>query len=775
MEADSHLGMANRIAAPLAKRVTLAFPLAGRQGGRYLVTGRPVGRSVLDATKTTGRRAFGILQSATVVLVVGGSQGARTLNEAAVGAFGDAPMEVIHVAGPGQVEETRRLLGDREDERYRLVGWLDNLPEAIAAADLVISRSGGSVFELAAIGRPSILVPYPHATADHQAKNAQVAVGRRRRRRRPRRRHERRDPARPGRGAPLRPAPPRGDGRGRPRRRASRRGRPGGRRGARAGARRPRPGPAAAAHPAPPVAVAALGGPRPIHMVGIGGAGMSGLARLARAAGYAVGGTDREESATLAALRAEGVDARAGHAAAAVAPDAEAVVVSTAIAPDNPELAEARRRGLPVIHRSELLAELMAGRRGLAVAGAHGKSTTSAMLLSALGDASACVGATVEGGGGTGAVWGDGPWFVAEADESDRSLLNLAPRGARSCSTSTTTTTPPTRRWPRSRRCSGRSWPRCPPTGCSWSAPTRAPGRAPRRRPARCALVGDVPGAFARVERTPGRPGFDLVLPGGIREPVPLRLAGEHNATNAACALALAEWCGVPLARAAARLEGFSGVGRRMEPRGAAGGVDVVDDYAHHPAEIRATLAGGARARPGPGGGGVPAAPAVAHPRARARAGRGARRRRRRDRHRGLPGPGAGRPRRERPRRGRRRAAARPWPCSRRTLADAADAAVAEARPGDLLITMGAGDVTGLGQELVRRLGRSTGDAGPGTAPPRPDIATDAPLAPLTTIRVGGTADHLARVASFAGVVGGPRLGARTGACRWPWWAAART
>lgn len=172
MEADSHLGMANRMATPLAKRVTLAFPLPGRQGGRYLVTGRPVGREVVEATRTTGRRAFGILQSATVVLVVGGSQGARSLNQAAVGAFGDASMEIIHVAGPTQLDETRRLLGDRAGERYRLFGWLDNLPEAVAAADLVVSRSGGSVFELAAIGRPSILVPYPHATADHQAKNA---------------------------------------------------------------------------------------------------------------------------------------------------------------------------------------------------------------------------------------------------------------------------------------------------------------------------------------------------------------------------------------------------------------------------------------------------------------------------------------------------------------------------------------------------------------------------------------------------------------------------
>jgi UDP-N-acetylglucosamine--N-acetylmuramyl-(pentapeptide) pyrophosphoryl-undecaprenol N-acetylglucosamine transferase len=173
MEADSHLGMANRLAAPLAKRVTLAFPLAARSGRRYLVTGRPVGRAVVGATRTAGRRAFGIDPGATVILVVGGSQGARSLNVAAIEAFGDdPPVEVIHVAGPRQVEEARRQLGARGGGHYRLVGWLDNLPEAVAAADLVISRSGGSVFELAAIGRPSILVPYPHATADHQTKNA---------------------------------------------------------------------------------------------------------------------------------------------------------------------------------------------------------------------------------------------------------------------------------------------------------------------------------------------------------------------------------------------------------------------------------------------------------------------------------------------------------------------------------------------------------------------------------------------------------------------------
>jgi UDP-N-acetylglucosamine--N-acetylmuramyl-(pentapeptide) pyrophosphoryl-undecaprenol N-acetylglucosamine transferase len=174
MEADSHLGVANRLAAPLARRVALAFPLPGRTGRRYLVTGRPVSRRVAAATRTAGRRAFGIDPAATVVLVVGGSQGARSLNLAAVEAFGDQPpLELIHVAGPGQVDEARRLLDGRDPgRRYRLEGWLDNLPEAIAAADLVVSRSGGSVFEPAAIGRPSILVPYPHAAGDHQVKNA---------------------------------------------------------------------------------------------------------------------------------------------------------------------------------------------------------------------------------------------------------------------------------------------------------------------------------------------------------------------------------------------------------------------------------------------------------------------------------------------------------------------------------------------------------------------------------------------------------------------------
>ena len=171
-EADSHLGLANRLAAPLARRVALAFPLRGRRGRKWQVVGRPVSAAVREATRTAGRVAFGIPDDETALLVMGGSQGARQINEAAIAAFGaDPPIHVIHVAGPGQYDEADRALGDA-GPRYRLFPYLDNLPLAIAAADLVVSRAGGSVFETAAIGRPSVLVPYPHATADHQTTNA---------------------------------------------------------------------------------------------------------------------------------------------------------------------------------------------------------------------------------------------------------------------------------------------------------------------------------------------------------------------------------------------------------------------------------------------------------------------------------------------------------------------------------------------------------------------------------------------------------------------------
>jgi len=178
-EADSHLGLANRLLAGRARRVCLAFPIEGREGERYLVTGRPVPAAVLGADRAASRQRFGIDLQSRCVLVMGGSQGARSLNFAAVEAFAESEtaagreFDVLQLAGRRDYEELReRLAAAPHRERYTLLEYEPDLGDVLAAADLVVARSGGSVFEVTAVGRPSILVPFPHATADHQTANA---------------------------------------------------------------------------------------------------------------------------------------------------------------------------------------------------------------------------------------------------------------------------------------------------------------------------------------------------------------------------------------------------------------------------------------------------------------------------------------------------------------------------------------------------------------------------------------------------------------------------
>lgn len=176
-EADSHLGLANRLLARRARRVCLAFPLAGREGERYLVTGRPVPREVLEADRAAARARFGIQDEARCLFVVGGSQGARSLNLAAVAAFAERDgreFRVLHLSGRRDHEELeRRLAAAPNRDGYTLIDYDPaGLGEFLAASDLVLGRSGGSIFEFTAAGRPSILVPYPYATADHQSANA---------------------------------------------------------------------------------------------------------------------------------------------------------------------------------------------------------------------------------------------------------------------------------------------------------------------------------------------------------------------------------------------------------------------------------------------------------------------------------------------------------------------------------------------------------------------------------------------------------------------------
>jgi UDP-N-acetylglucosamine--N-acetylmuramyl-(pentapeptide) pyrophosphoryl-undecaprenol N-acetylglucosamine transferase len=164
-EADSHLGIANRLLAPGARRVCIAFPIPGRSGERYRLTGRPVPAPATD--RAVARARFGLAPEDTVVLVFGGSLGARSINHAAVAAFADAPYRVLHAAGTRDFPSLRA-----PGPHYDLREYIHDFGNALLAGDLVVARSGGSIFEVAAHGRPAILIPYPAAAADHQTANA---------------------------------------------------------------------------------------------------------------------------------------------------------------------------------------------------------------------------------------------------------------------------------------------------------------------------------------------------------------------------------------------------------------------------------------------------------------------------------------------------------------------------------------------------------------------------------------------------------------------------
>ncbi|MGH2724207.1 MAG: UDP-N-acetylmuramate--L-alanine ligase [Actinomycetota bacterium] len=350
----------------------------------------------------------------------------------------------------------------------------------------------------------------------------------------------------------------------------------------------------------PTLAVPDLAGVRSTHLVGIGGAGMSGLARLLLAGGIAVSGSDLKDTKGLVQLRALGAAVHVGHRAEHIG-DAETVAVSSAIPPDNPEVVEARRRGIPVYARAQVLAALMAERRGVAVAGTHGKTTTTSMLAVILErsgrDPTYIIGGDLNESGSN-ARWGSGELFVAEADESDGSFLLLSPEIA------IVTNVEPDHL-----------------DFFGTAAQVEAAFATFCRRAGRLVVCGDDPGA-SRVAGTAGVEvttygeggGSDVLVdrievgPAGSRcrlrfegqaIDVRLQVPGRHHLVNAAGALAAARLAGVGLEEGAAALARFTGVRRRFERRGRAGGAEFVDDYAHHPTEIAATLtaarAGGPR------------------------------------------------------------------------------------------------------------------------------------------------------------------------------------
>ena len=168
-EADAHLGLANRLANPFASRVFLSFPVEGVEGSKFRVVGRPIPKRSLPVPQDEARRRFELPGDGRVVLVFGGSQGSRALNEATVEAFGADGPAVLHLAGERDYAHLAPRVS-RPD--YRLLAFTDDFGAALSASDLVIARAGGSIWEVAAAGKPALLVPYPHATADHQTTNA---------------------------------------------------------------------------------------------------------------------------------------------------------------------------------------------------------------------------------------------------------------------------------------------------------------------------------------------------------------------------------------------------------------------------------------------------------------------------------------------------------------------------------------------------------------------------------------------------------------------------
>lgn len=346
-----------------------------------------------------------------------------------------------------------------------------------------------------------------------------------------------------------------------------------------------------------------LGRTRSIHFVGIGGSGMSGIAELLANLGYVVSGSDMKRSDITDRLETLGVRVASGHQAAHVG-NADVVVVSSAIGSDNPEIGEARRREIPVIPRAEMLAELMRLRYGIAIAGAHGKTSTTSMVALVLEraglDPTAVIGGRLSAFGSN-ARLGRGDYMVVEADESDRSFLRLTPSIAVITNLD------------REHMESYGSWENLQQAFAEFA--NKVPFYGAIVACADDAAVRELLPQFTRRHITYGfddQPHADVVgrglkleafgsscavahrsRAGTLTELGPLRIQvpGRHNMLNALAAVAVGIEVGVPFSRVSAALAEFSGAERRFQRRGEVNGVMVIDDYGHHPTEIAAVIA----------------------------------------------------------------------------------------------------------------------------------------------------------------------------------------
>ena len=346
-----------------------------------------------------------------------------------------------------------------------------------------------------------------------------------------------------------------------------------------------------------------------IHLIGIGGAGMGGIAEVLMNLGYQVQGSDLRANAVTARLQKMGVRIFIGHAAAQVA-GADVVVVSTAVGPANPELLAAHEARIPVVPRAEMLAELMRFRQGIAVAGTHGKTTTTSLVASVLAegglDPTFVIGGQLKSAGSN-ARLGTGRYLVAEADESDASFLHLQPMIAVVTNIDNDHLITHGGDFEKLRQSFVAFLHNLPFYGlavlCSDDPEVRSLLPQVGRPMIRYGLGDEADLRAVGLERLGARTRFDVLREG--REPlrVTLNLAGLHNVRNALAAIAVATELEVADSSIQRALESFEGIGRRFESLGevqtAAGRVTIVDDYGHHPTEIEATLEAARQAWPG--------------------------------------------------------------------------------------------------------------------------------------------------------------------------------
>ena len=341
---------------------------------------------------------------------------------------------------------------------------------------------------------------------------------------------------------------------------------------------------------------------RRVHFVGIGGSGMSGIAEVMCTLGYEVSGSDNADNAATRRLAALGARVMRGHNAANVL-GTDCVVVSSAIKPDNPELMEARSQRIPIVPRAAMLAELMRFRRGIAVAGTHGKTTTTSLTAAVLSEGGLDPTFVIGGqllAAGANAKLGGGQWLVAEADESDGSFLRLNPLMAVITNIDADHLENYGNDFARVKAAFAEFLQRLPFYGlavlCIDDPEVAALAAETPRHVMSYGFAGNADVRAEDVEQDGARMRFTLRLPDDAAVPVTLALPGRHNVLNALAAAAIGWQLGVPAQAIAAALEKFAGVGRRFNdlgeittPDGAR--VRVVDDYGHHPKELAAVFA----------------------------------------------------------------------------------------------------------------------------------------------------------------------------------------